>query len=100
MNELTPEQQAEIDRKWDELLSSPESHAFLEKLAAEADQEAGNLIPGGFDGIGEFSDELETAVKALIGKVLEGLVVCEQSKIAEYIYEAIADIELHRVEDK
>jgi hypothetical protein len=34
------------DRRWDELLTTPESRAFLDKLAAEADEEerAGRLI--------------------------------------------------------
>jgi len=78
-----------IDAKWDELLSSPESHAFLDKLGNEAlaEGEKGNLIPGGFDGVGEFSDDLETAVKALIAMVREGMTEREQQNTAGYIHE-------------
>lgn len=87
---------AEIDAIWDELLSSPESLAFLRKEMAQvkADQEAGDLIPGGFDGIGEFSEPLETAIKKLIGLVREGMAEREQLSVARYIEEALAGIEV------
>ena len=89
---------AEIEDKWDELLSSSDSHAFLDKLGKEAliEGENGNLTPGGFDSIGEFSDELETAVKALIAMVHEGMTEREQQNTVGWIYKALAEIIVDR----
>lgn len=89
---------AEIDAIWDDLLESPESLAFLDKEIAQlkADEEAGNLIPGGFDGIGEFSETLETIIKKLIALVREGMTEREQLSIAHHIEEALAGISIDR----
>lgn len=84
----------EIERKWDELLASPESQAYMAKMAAEldADFEAGRLIPGGFGGSGEFTEELEAAMKALIGRVRQGMMVRDQEALTRLINEFLSKI--------
>lgn len=89
---------AEIDAIWDELLSRPESAVCLNEMVAQAkaDEEAGELILGGFDGVGEFSEPLETIIKKLIGLIREGMTEREQLSVAHYIEEALAGISIDR----
>lgn len=89
---------AEVDAIWDELLSRPESAVCLNEMVAQAkaDEEAGNLIPGGFDGVGEFSEPLETIIKKLIGLIREGMTEREQLSVAHCVEEALAGISIDR----
>lgn len=84
---ISKDEAKEIESKWEELFASPESHAFMEKMKkeVEADREAGRLIPGGFNGLGEFTEELEAAVKALIGRVRQGMMVRDQEALTREI---------------
>lgn len=63
----------------------------IDNFLAEA-QFDGNLIPG------EFSDELEAAIRQVALMVSQGLTVNEQTKIADCIQEAIDAIESSREE--
>jgi antitoxin HicB len=91
---ISDEEADKIDRKWDELLASPESQAYAAKMAAklEADRKAGRLIPGCCPGLGEFTDELELAVKTLIGKVLQGMMERNQTYMAVWIHERLDEL--------
>jgi len=91
---VSEEEALEIERKWEALLNSPESLAYAEKKRAEleADREAGRLIPGGFDGKGEFTDELKEAVKTLIGYVLQGMMERNQTYMAVWIHERLDEL--------
>lgn len=64
----------------------------IEASEEEADREAGRLIPGGFDAIGEFTEDLEAALKALIGRVRQGVMVRDQEALTRQI-NAFAEIE-------
>jgi hypothetical protein len=61
-----------------------------------ADMEADNLIPGGFGGNGEFSDELESTIKQLVGMVHKGMTEREQSRVAGYLREVMEAVEVDR----
>lgn len=72
----------------------------IDNFLAEAqfDGNVGNLIPGGFGGPCEFSDELEAAIRQVALMASKGLTVNEQTKIADCIREAIEAIESSREE--
>jgi predicted RNase H-like HicB family nuclease len=91
---VSKEEENEIERKWDELLASPESMAYMAKMATEleADHEAGRLIPGGFSGNGEFIEELEAAMKALIGRVRQGMMVRDQEALTKHLNEFLSKV--------
>lgn len=88
---ISEDEAQEIDKKWDELLASPESQAYSAKMAAEldTDREAGRLIPGGFNGRGEFTEDLEAALKALIGRARQGMMMCDQEALTAMINETL-----------
>lgn len=60
----------------------------------EKARQTGELIPGGFDGRGEFTEDLEAALKALICKARQGMMVCDQEALAAMINKTLKSDEI------
>lgn len=84
---------------WD---SAQDDTSDLEKLAKQAleDERKGNLIPGGFDGIGEAIEELKLALETVHKVIALGIPEKWQHFLTSHIYKALAEISLWENEDE
>lgn len=84
---------------WD---STQDDTSDLEKLAKQAldDERKGNLIPGGFDGIGEPIDELKLALETVNKAIALGVSEKRQHLLTSRIYSALAEISVWHDKDE
>lgn len=93
MNELTPEQQAEIDALKalpDDQIGTSDALDLIESSQqVRKDRRKGQLIPGGFDGIGEPIEELKLVLETVNKVIALGVTEKWQHFLTSRIYEAL-----------